>query len=398
MWKNRLILLFCIIGSGVLVGMRGGTAAHLLFYSTLFIPVFSACYVCYVYIRFCIYQKLEHKTVVKKEKVLYQFQLANEDWLPYFRVSVEFFKDYSNVGNVDRARCYCLSPGEKIERTTYLTCLCRGEYPVGISHAKVTDYFSLFSITYPIQTKIEMKVNPRIVELENFVYQPMYIEEKERKIRKGNQQEILDSEVRQFVEGDSMRMVHWKVSAASGKLFSRVYKEEERNRVGLLVDFMPICAVPEEAMVLEDKIIEALLATAKYFWKNHIQAQLFYGMESSGIMELATYADIELLYSFCCDMKFQSILPMEEIVTIAAASAAAKTSVSLDFMLFTATLSKELFSRLDILQKNGVATTIFYMEGKQCHPLKELFAQAFPFVVVPYKEEPCPILEGRAKE
>ena len=187
-----------------------------------------------------------------------------------------------------------------------------------------------------------------------------------------------------------MRIVHWKASATGGKLFSRTYTEEDRNCVGLLVDFSPIGAEPEEAMVLEDKIIESLLATANYFWKKHTRVQLFHGIESNIGRELATNRDLEVLYTFCCEIKFQSVLSMEDIVTIAAS----KMGSNVDFILFTATLTKGLFTRLDILQKNGVMATIFYMEGKEKHPLQELFEQEFTFILIPYQEEPCPILEG----
>ena len=111
MWKNRLIVILCIVGSSVLIGVRGGTGAYFLFYTSLLLPCFSLIYSLYVFSRFCIYQKLEHRTVVKEERIPYTFRLANEDKIPYFSVSVEFLKDYSTVEQVDMEKEYSLSGG-----------------------------------------------------------------------------------------------------------------------------------------------------------------------------------------------------------------------------------------------------------------------------------------------
>ncbi|MBP3543128.1 MAG: DUF58 domain-containing protein, partial [Lachnospiraceae bacterium] len=264
MWRRWLILILCIIGSGILVGTHGGTAAYLLFYTTLLLPVFSLVYVIYVYFRFRIYQKLEHRTVVKGERIPYTFLLANEDFIPYYNVSVVFLKDHSTVENLHMANNYCLAPNDGISSSTFLTCHYRGEYLAGISHARVTDYLGLFSITYPIQTRIEMTVYPRIVDLNSFAYTPVQMDEKDRRLQNHNRQDILDNEIRRYSPGDPMKLIHWKASAASGKLLCRTYTEESKNIVCLAADFHAISCKPEEKLILEDKILEAVLAVVKH--------------------------------------------------------------------------------------------------------------------------------------
>lgn len=396
MWRNRLILLICIIGSGILVGTHGGAATYLLFYTTLLIPVLSLIYVVYVYIRFRIYQKLEHRTVVKGERIPYTFRLANEDAIPYFNVSVVFLKDHSTVEHVHMASNYCLAPNEGISYSTHLTCHYRGEYLVGISHARVTDYLGLFSITYPIETRIEMTVHPRIVELSSFAYDPEYMDEKDRRLQNHSKQDILDTEIRNYADGDSMRLIHWKASAASGKLLSRTYTEESKHLVCLSADFHPISCKPEEKLVLEDKIIEALLAVSNYFWKRKTSVRLFFNAKDTSSMDINTYADIETLYALCCELRFQAVLPLEQVIGESAAQIPAVSH----FMIFTAQLTKELFQQLELLKENAVTTTIFYMQHSTDHmaEMEELFAQEFVLVTILYEDEVAPVLEGRMEE
>ncbi len=396
MWKRWLILILCIIGSGILVGTHGGTAAYLLFYTTLLLPVFSLIYVIYVYFRFRIYQKLEHRTVVKGERIPYTFRLANEDFIPYYNVSVVFLKDHSTVENLHMASNYCLAPNDGISSSTFLTCHYRGEYLAGISHARVTDYLGLFSITYPIQTRIEMTVYPRIVDLDSFAYAPVQMDEKDRRLQNHSRQDILDNEIRSYSPGDSMKLIHWKASAASGKLLCRTYTEESKNIVCLAADFHAISCKPEEKLILEDKILEAVLAVVKHLWQGRTRTRLFFSMKETSVVDINTYVDIEALYAFCCEMRFQADLELHELVD----QAATEIPAGSNFMLFTAHLSRELFDQLMLLKGNAVTTTVFYMKHsmEQESELEDLFASEFCFVPVSYEDEIVPVLEGRENE
>ncbi len=398
MWKNRLIVILCIVGSSVLIGVRGGTGAYFLFYTSLLLPCFSLIYSLYVFSRFCIYQKLEHRTVVKEERIPYTFRLANEDKIPYFSVSVEFLKDYSTVEQVDMEKEYFLSPGEEISSSTTLICHRRGEYQVGISHARVMDYFSLFSIVYAVQTRIEMKVNPRIVVLADFVFDPMHREEKSNRTQYGGSHQELDAELRNYEDGDSMRLIHWKALAASGRLLSRKYKEEERDSICFAVDFYP--AVPKmdstERLTLEDKLLEALLSVADYYWRGRTRIQLFYASvsgEARSGMELSSREDIETLHKICCDVRFDADMPLEEVLR----SAASWMPLSSNLLLFTMALTMGLYEQLKLLKGYGIFSTLMYFRRAQMEEdgFEELFSSEFSLVVIPFEKEPVPVLEGR---
>ena len=396
MWKNRLIAFLCFVGSSVLIGVRGGAAAYLLFYASLLVPCLSLVYMLYVYNRFCIYQKLEHRTVVKEERIPYTFRLANEDRLPYFRVRVVFLKDYSTVEQVDMEKEYFLSPGEEISSSTTLICHRRGEYQVGISRARVMDYFSFFSIEYSVQTKIEMKVNPRIVVLADFVFDPAHREEKSSRVQYTGSQRELDTELRNYEEGDSMRLIHWKALAASGQLLSRRYKEEERDSICFAVDFFPVLMDRTERLVLEDKLLEALLAVAEYYWRSRTRIQLFYASLCGGqreAMELSSREDLEALHRVCCDMKFDAALPLEEVLR----EAASQIPASSNLILFTMALTMELYGQLKLLKGYGIQSTLLYFRRAQVleDGFEELFSSEFFLVVIPYEKEPVPVLEGR---
>lgn len=401
MWKNRLIAFFGIIASAILIGVRGGAAAYLLFYTAAGIPVLSLLYAGYVYQRFCIYQKLEQKTVVKGERVPYTFRLANEDRIPYFSVSVEFFADFSSVEHVDAKKSYFLKPGEGLTNATVLTCGRRGEYPVGISHARVRDYFSLFSITYPVETRIEMTVYPRIVKLTSFAYTPEHTEEKDRRAGISARQEVPDSELRRYVDGDSMRMIHWKASAAGGQLMSRKYVEESKHMICVMPDFSSMEKASlgrEEEVVLEDKLLEAVLAVTDYLRNGRTGVRLLFGTEDSGTeglraFDVFTEADMKEWYRICCEVRFRALLKPEELLYPAAAYIPASSHM----MLFTSELSKELYGQLKLLKRNGTESTIFYISREHGgeEGLMELFKEDFCLCVIPYDREPVPILEGR---
>ena len=81
MWRNRIVLILCIIAAGILASTYGGRISYSIFYFMLAIPVVSLLYTMIVYSRFRFLQKVAITTLVKEEPADYMFQLGNEDFI-----------------------------------------------------------------------------------------------------------------------------------------------------------------------------------------------------------------------------------------------------------------------------------------------------------------------------
>ena len=109
---NRFICLLLVIGCGVFASYYGGNISYALFYLVLMLPVVSFFYTVYVYARFKIYQSIDSYLVVKGDWTNYAFIVANEDFITFRNIKVNFLKDKSTIEEGTQATEYSLLPSE----------------------------------------------------------------------------------------------------------------------------------------------------------------------------------------------------------------------------------------------------------------------------------------------
>lgn len=304
MKKKWIIIFSLIIGSGVLVSNYGGTIPYALFYFSFFVPLTSLIYIVIVWNRFKFYQRIEKRTIVKGENVDYYFGLGNEDNFLYSGIKVYFLHDKSYIVDLDETKEYCLMPGEKEDIKTKLCCKYRGEYFAGVRSFVITDYLHLFNITYEVTSLLPVTVLPRIIKWKNA---DVIEEDKDEKniISSSMEQEHIDVQVRKYSTGDSMRQIHWKASAKSGELMTRIYHSSVKREVMILLDLSPVGKSEKDKLIIEDGIIEETLAAANYCYQNKIPC--FVCFENNGYKKLSiqTIDEWNEFYLLCARLLFE---------------------------------------------------------------------------------------------
>ncbi len=263
MGKRRAVwsVLWCL--SLAAISFYGGAISFGIFFGLTLVPVISLVYLLCVYFRFKVYQEVESRNVVVGQPVPYHFILQNDDFFAFSGVGVRVFSDLSFVEGVPDGTEYELLPQESYRYDTKLVCRYRGEYEVGIREVVVTDFFRLFRVRYGIPGKIKALVLPRLVELPGMRSVP------ETDILTGRENPGLRSQpdipVRDYVNGDSLKQIHWKATAREQRLKVRSRTGEEKQGISIIFDTHRYSDKPKEYLPLENKILELVLALA-YFW------------------------------------------------------------------------------------------------------------------------------------
>ena len=314
MRRNRLILCAVIIAAGIFASFYGGNVAYALFYITLTVPAASILYTIFVYCRFCLYQKIEQKRVLKGELIPYEFTLSNEDVISYTNIKVNFFTDRSSVLDTGGKTEYLLLPGESNTLKTMLCCKYRGEYNVGVESVVITDYLFLFSITYPIITKLNLTVLPRVFSLDKLKISQDEQDPKKTNFHLSTSNEQLDTDVRKYSGSDSRKLIHWKASAKKHELLSRRYTDNAKTRIMLMMDLAPVKEHDLDKIIIEDKIIESTLSITDYYKNNSTNIVVCY--DSSGLIKenISNVIDFEVFYQNCAYFNFNSKLKVENLL------------------------------------------------------------------------------------
>ncbi len=157
-----------------------------------------------------------------------------EDLLPDFAV-----KTRTPRITVKGKRVHVLTlRGKQTKTIKYkVTFLMRGYYPLGPSLLETGDVFGLHRRHRVIGKPIYVMVYPKVVAL------PKYNFASERPIGEVRLQNRLFEDptrtagVRQYVMGDPLQRVHWKVTARTGQLHCRIYEPTTLAGATILVDF-----------------------------------------------------------------------------------------------------------------------------------------------------------------
>lgn len=311
---NHLIFAGAIIGSSIFASYYGGNISYALFYLTLLIPVMSFLYTLYVYFRFKICQSMDSYLVVKGDWTTYSFVIANEDYITFRNVRVNFLSDKSTIEAANKIAEYSLLPGESERLETRIKCNYRGDYYVGVDSIEVTDFLYLFHITYPIMTKLKVVVLPRVVPLERLGIAPPQSDVKNPMRFSNSAEEELDTEVRKYFPGDSRKKIHWKASARLHELITRKYQHIPKAEIVLFMDLMKIKEEELDVVIAEDKIIESVLAIANFYAQRGTPSQIIYEQEGVKQVAISSKEDFNAFYKACVRISFKSELPISMLL------------------------------------------------------------------------------------
>ncbi len=311
---NRLICLALIIGSSIFASYYGGNFSYALLYLSLLLPVISFLYMGYVYFKFKIYQTIDSRLIIKGDWTLYSFVIANEDYITFRNVKVNFLKDKSTIAAANQTIEYSLLPGEKEKLETRMKCNYRGEYFVGVDSIEVTDFLYLFTITYPIRTRLKATVLPRVVQLDQLGIAPPQKDTKTTMHFSNSVEEELDTEIRKYYPGDSRKRIHWKASARMKELISRKYQKIPKEQIIIFMDMVKVQDEELKVVITEDKIIESVLSISNYYMKLNTPSQIIYEMGEKVKITISSKEDFDVFYKACAKLYFRGTIPVSELI------------------------------------------------------------------------------------
>ena len=269
----------CVLGglwvlSLTAISFYGGAVSYGFFFGVTLLPVISLIYLFCVYFRFKIYQETEKKNLVCGQPTPYLFILQNEDYFAYTSISVRMHSSFSYAEETFENVEYELLPGDKTICETKIVCKYRGEYEIGVKEVILTDFLRLFRFRYVVSGQIKAVIVPKIVrlqELKSIADLPMLVQ---RDTSGSREPDIL---VRDYVEGDSLKQIHWKATAREQKLKVRVMTGKENQGISVFCDTRRYSEDMKEFLPLENKILETFLAVGYYFAGTDKEFHAYYG-------------------------------------------------------------------------------------------------------------------------
>lgn len=284
------------------ISFYGGAVSYGFFFGVTMLPVISWVYLLLVYYRFRIYQEVENRSMVCGNAVPYYFVLQNDDFFAFSSVSVRLFSSFSYVEQIPDGIEYELLPGDKLTYRTKLICKYRGEYEVGIKKIVITDFLRLFQLSYTPASTIKALVRPRIVRVEELrsVTDLTALMQNDAQ----NLQTEPDVPVREYVQGDALRLIHWKATAQEQKLKVRTHIGEQKQGIAVICDTKRYSKDERVYLPLESRMLEILIALGLYFAGKNITFTVYYGQSGVRNSHVDSLGDFEEFYLQSSEMIF----------------------------------------------------------------------------------------------
>lgn len=151
-----------------------------------------------------------------------------------------------------------------------------GVYQVGLKDLKIYDMFGFFHVDVPIKGDFEVYVKPRIYSLDDLKIEEEVFLDSNRDSRNTVPNGIDYVGVREYTPGDSMKQIHWKLSAHSVSYMTKLSESSRQSDFAVVLDFSAYKAEREELMDLYDALIETAFSVLEELSHREVTYSLIY--------------------------------------------------------------------------------------------------------------------------
>ncbi len=288
MRRNRIILAVLWLLSLLAISFYGGAVSYGLFAFFSLVPAAALLYILAVRAFFRIYQEIDGRDITADRPSVFYYTLQNESLIAFSGVRLMFFSSFSTISDASDQTEYELLPKSGIRKHTGIVCRYRGEYEVGIKKVVITDFLRLFSITYNNREPFTVTVKPDIVNLDRLRDVDDLSSSAESAEVQKSAPDVLS---RQYVPGDDVRMINWKLSAAKGELMTRDIAGVGQRGIGIIMDPKRYGKKKEDYLPFENRMLEILIALTLFYCKKHIPVNLFHTTEpdNKNVVEMGSF-------------------------------------------------------------------------------------------------------------
>lgn len=178
-----------------------------------------------------------------------------------------------------------------------------GVYRGGIRDIELWDFFGFFKLTVPLEGAFEVFVRPRIRPIEELRESETVLAESARDTRTVVPGGMDYVGVREYAMGDSMKQIHWKLSAHSPAYMTKLQESSREIDYSVVLDFAVGKNEGKEVMMdLQDALIETSLSLIDEISRHHTSYSLLYCDRHHAIRRMRPKGredDLELIKDFC---------------------------------------------------------------------------------------------------
>jgi hypothetical protein len=395
--KNRILYLCFLVFTIILGIYKDGYLSTMLFFGALVFPLISLSFAFFTLTSFRLLENVDQRIVVKGDVITYSYKISNHTKLLFCPMTITFtdskvlFKD-TILGEEDE---FILYPDEVKETAKRVDCRYRGCYHIGIQVISIRDFFNLFKLNFKSIENPKILVYPKIRELEEGNKNTSLIETTESIVSKTNKDPSIFSNVRDYRAADSLKTIHWKLSAKQSKLLTKQYEGSVNCHTKIIINSDGLPFNFEQNVVIQDYIIESVVATIKYLLQNNTPLRLAYYKHDNQSISGNNNNDFGQFYNALANMMFSG----KEFISILKKELNGSRQY-INTMIFTPYVTKELSEYIILNRLKLTDISVYIINEAKCEvgnslavqdkqPLLKLISNNIKIYKISYENELC---------
>jgi len=309
MIRNRLTYGLVLAAAIIMVFFEKGRMSFTFLYAVILMPAFSALTSWLLLNGLSVTQTAGKDFVVKGEEFKFNIAAVNKSFFMTPVLSFRFIKSYYAVQSDAEDMTLTMPARSRRDINFSISCRYRGVYDVGLRSVLAIDFLGLWNLSRGWKDKTRLVVYPRVVEIENFPLSMNLMSKSFSRYDMHDEDYSTVADVRPYLPTDSMKRIHWKLSARRASFIVKNYENTALNSAVIFWDRLALKGGEEYAVVAEDKIVELVVAIGYYCLKKRIPVDLYYGEAEP--LSAVNIEDFEKLYACSAHSRFDQTEPVE---------------------------------------------------------------------------------------
>ncbi|MCL2578927.1 MAG: DUF58 domain-containing protein [Oscillospiraceae bacterium] len=313
MLKSRIIFFFALVGAAMLaIGYSDTRAGFTILYSLLILLAFCALSVILAPGVLKVEEKMAASIAFKGEPVSYTLTIHNRGPLLYPGVACHFHN--AGLMTMEGSLFGGCQPFRGHSREFVVSFPYRGIYTVGLEKITVTDMFGLFTRTIGGGNALTLTVYP---EREDGFALSLRNDPQDASFHQDifNEDYSTIADLRKYTPADSLRKIHWKLSAKRGELIAKNFQSFEPDKTILLLDTLKIDLPARPKAELEDKMVAYIASSIEFCARSKIPTSLIYGQPGLDETTIDPNGEVDSFYPLLAGLNFDRAVSCVHLVS-----------------------------------------------------------------------------------
>lgn len=291
--KRRIAYILIFIFLGLYALLVGGTMPYFLLYTYSLFFLIPLVHLRLILRGLDVNIKIPKGSLYVGDEIDLVYQLDNRTifHIPHLEIHSHISKELSRKASSRLVEN--LAPYENYSYQENLDLNRRGYFQLGSLEIKISDAFGLFTLRRSYSSQASLVVYPKPIEISSFALSSVE-QMGDLPIEDLTFQDTSRiSSLREFRPGDSIKSVHWKLSAKLDEIIVKEYEKRGDAEVALFIDNYKDYFIGDETRDLEDRLVDLGLALVNYYIGENIAINL-YSQTGGKLVQLETSQSLDL--------------------------------------------------------------------------------------------------------